>query len=145
MLKRLTIIALLLLPAAAGLAQGELTLYRTIKDDYAGKADSMVNAFIESFMIKNKGVFNDKYKQYAFNAYWTQAHAMDVIIYCYERHKEDNKALANKYKNYMALWYSNKANNYAGASTSDGTADYFVLFSFKRTYTRSPFSFVSTR
>ena len=121
MLKRLTIIVLLLLPAAAGLAQGELTLYRTIKDDYAGKADSMVNAFIESFMIKNKGVFNDKYKQYAFNAYWTQAHAMDVIIYCYERHKEDNKALANKYKNYMALWYSNKANNYAGASTSDGT------------------------
>jgi len=125
MFRILTISALLLLSATAGFAQGEITLYRTIKDDYAGKADSMVNAFIESFMIKNKGVFNDKYQTYAFNAYWTQAHAMDVIVYCYERHKEDNKTLANKYKNYMSLWYNNKANNYAGASTTDGTYKMF--------------------
>ena len=121
MLKNLTISALLLFSATAGLAQSELTLYRTIKENYETKADSMVNAFIESFMVKNKGYFNDMYQKYAFNAYWTQAHAMDVIVYCYERHKNDNKVLANKYKNYMALWYSSKANNYAGASTSDGT------------------------
>ena len=121
MLRHLTISALLLFTTTAGLAQGESTLYRTIKENYETKADSMVNAFIESFMIKNKGVFNDMYQKYAFNAYWTQAHAMDVIVYCYERHKEDNRVLANKYKNYMALWYSNKANNYAGAGTSDGT------------------------
>lgn len=125
MLKNLTISALLLFSATAGLAQGESTLYKTIKENYETKADSMVNAFIESFMIKNKGVFNDKYQQYAFNAYWTQAHAMDVIVYCYERHKDNNRALANKYKNYMSLWYSNKANNYAGASTSDGTYKMF--------------------
>jgi predicted alpha-1,6-mannanase (GH76 family) len=121
MFRNLTISALLFLNATAGLAQGELTLYRTIKENYETKADSMVNAFIESFMIKNKGIFNDKYQQYANNAYWTQAHAMDVIIYCYERHKEDNKTLANRYKSYMNLWYNNKANNYSGASTSDGT------------------------
>lgn len=120
MLRHLTISALLLF-STAGLAQGESTLYKTIKENYETKADSMVNAFIESFMVKNKGYFNDKYQQYAFNAYWTQAHAMDVIVYCYERHKEDNKILANKYKSYMSLWYNNKANNYAGASTSDGT------------------------
>ena len=125
MLKNLTITALLLFSATAGLAQGESTLYKTIKENYETKADSMVNAFIESFMIKNKGVFNDKYQQYAFNAYWTQAHAMDVIVFCYERHKDNNRALANKYKNYMSLWYSNKANNYAGASTSDGTYKMF--------------------
>ncbi|MBR6169533.1 MAG: alpha-1,6-mannanase [Bacteroidaceae bacterium] len=125
MLKNLTISALLLFSATAGLAQGESTLYKTIKENYETKADSMVNAFIESFMIKNKGVFNDKYQQYAFNAYWTQAHAMDVIVFCYERHKDNNRALANKYKNYMSLWYSNKANNYAGASTSDGTYKMF--------------------
>ena len=125
MLRYLTISALLLFSATAGLAQGESTLYRTIKENYQEKADSMVNAFIESFMIKNKGIFNDKYQKYAFNAYWTQAHAMDVIVYCYERHKEDNRVLANKYKNYMNLWYSNKANNYAGASTSDGTYKMF--------------------
>ena len=124
MLKQLTISALLLF-STAGLAQGELTLYRTIKENYEGKADSMVNAFIESFMIKNKGVFNDMYQKYAFNAYWTQAHAMDVIVYCYERHKNDNRILANKYKNFMNLWYNNKANNYAGASTSDGTYKMF--------------------
>ena len=125
MLKNLTISALLLFSATAGLAQGESTLYKTIKENYETKADSMVNAFIESFMIKNKGVFNDKYQQYAFNAYWTQAHAMDVIVFCYERHKDNNRALANKYKNYMSLWYNNKANNYAGASTSDGTYKMF--------------------
>ena len=124
MLKQLTISALLLF-STAGLAQGELTLYRTIKENYEGKADSMVNAFIESFMIKNKGVFHDMYQKYAFNAYWTQAHAMDVIVYCYERHKNDNRILASKYKNYMNLWYNNKANNYAGASTSDGTYKMF--------------------
>ena len=118
MLKKLTISTLLLLTTATGFAQGESTLYRTIKENYEEKADSMVNAFIESFMIKSKGVFNDMYQKYAFNAYWTQAHAMDVIIYCYERHKEDNKTLANKYKSYMSLWYSNKANNYAGSAAS---------------------------
>ena len=125
MFRNITISALLLLLATTGLAQGELTLYRALKEDYTGKADSMVNAFIESFMVKNKGYFNVSYQKYAFNAYWTQAHAMDVIVYCYERHKDDNKPLANKYKNYMTLWYNNKANNYAGASTSDGSYKMF--------------------
>ena len=125
MFRNITISALLLLLATTGLAQGELTLYRALKEDYTGKADSMVNAFIESFMVKNKGYFNVSYQKYAFNAYWTQAHAMDVVIYCYERHKDDNKTLANKYKNYMTLWYNNKANNYSGASTSDGTYKMF--------------------
>lgn len=126
MKKTLTILALLILNTSAGLAQGESILYRTIKENYETKADSMVNAFIESFMIKSKGVFNDKYQQYANNAYWTQAHAMDVIVYCYERHKEDNKTLANKYKSYMNLWYANKANNYSGSSaSSSGTYTMF--------------------
>ena len=81
----------------------------------------MTNAFIESFMIKNKGVFNDMYQKYAFNAYWTQAHAIDVVVYCYERHKEDDKSLASRYLNYIKLWYKNKANNYAGAAASSST------------------------
>lgn len=101
------------------------TLYnrvtRTHKDTFEEKADSMTNAFIESFMIKNKGVFNDKYQYYAFNAYWTQAHAIDVVIYNYQRHKNIDNTLANTYKTYMTRWYNNKANNYSGASTSDGT------------------------
>ena len=121
MKKLLTILALLTI-TSAGLAQGESTLYRTIKENYETKADSMTRAFIESFMIKEKGVFNDKYQTYAFNAYWTQAHAIDVVIYNYQRHKEDdNKTLANEFLKYIRLWYKNKANNYAGAAASSST------------------------
>ncbi len=111
----------MLLTTATGFAQGESTLFRTIKENYEEKADSMVNAFIESFMIKEKGVFNDMYQKYAFNAYWTQAHAIDVVIYNYQRHKQDNRTLANKYLSYIKLWYKNKANNYAGAAASSTT------------------------
>lgn len=119
MLKRLTLSLLLSLNLAAGFAQGESVLYRTIKENYETKADSMVNAFISSFMITNKGIFNDMYQKYAFNAYWTQAHAMDVLVYCYERHKNDaSKTFPNKLKNYMSLWYANKANNYSGSAAS---------------------------
>ncbi len=96
-------------------------LYRTFTNTYETKGDSMTNAFIESFMIKNKGIFNDRYQTYAFNAYWTQAHAIDVIIYNYERHKNIDRTLANKYLNYIKLWYKNKANNYAGAAASSST------------------------
>ena len=96
-------------------------LYRTVSDTYETKADSMTNAFIESFMIKSKGIFNDRYQTYAYNAYWTQAHAIDVVIYGYERHKDINKTLANTYLKYIKLWYKNKANNYAGAPASNTT------------------------
>ena len=108
------------------------SLYRTVNDTYETKADSMTNAFIESFMIKEKGIFNDRYQYYAFNAYWTQAHAIDVIIYAYERHKNINRTLANKYLNYIKLWYKNKANNYAGAaaktSTTPNTSSDYKMF-----------------
>ncbi|MCH5169590.1 MAG: alpha-1,6-mannanase [Prevotellaceae bacterium] len=96
------------------------SIYRTIDDTYESKADSMTNAFIESFMIKSKGIFNDRYNQYAFNAYWTQAHAIDVIVYAYERHKDINRTLASKYLSYIRSWYNNKANNYAGAAQGTG-------------------------
>ena len=127
MYKRLV---LLLLLAGWSMANGQWSmaqttgiksLYRTVNDTYETKADSMTNAFIESFMIKSKGIFNDRYQTYAFNAYWTQAHAIDVIIYAYERHKNINRTLANKYLNYIKLWYKNKANNYAGAAASSST------------------------
>ena len=108
MFKRLAILLLLVelstfnYQLSTSLAQTAATksLYRTFTDTFESKADSMTNAFIESFMIKSKGIFNDRYQTYAFNAYWTQAHAIDVIIYAYERHKNINRTLANKYKNY---------------------------------------------
>ena len=113
------------------------SLYRTVNDTYETKADSSTNAFIESFMIKSKGIFNDKYQTYAFNAYWTQAHAIDVVIYAYQRHKGINTSLANTYLKYIKLWYKNKANNYAGAPASstltpNTTSDYKM---FENPYT----------
>ena len=112
----------MLLPiASVGLAQDESTFDFIFEENYIEKADSMVNAFIESFMIKDKGIFNEKYQQYSVNAYWTQAPAIDVVIYNYQRHKGINTSLANKYLNYIKLWYKNKANNYAGAAASSTT------------------------
>lgn len=98
------------------------SLYSQVKKEtYETKADSSTNAFIESFMIKSKGIFNDRYQTYAFNAYWTQAHAIDVLIYNYERHKGIDTQLAKKYLDYIKLWYKNKANNYSGAAASTTT------------------------
>ena len=127
MVKRLLLLLLLLSAAMGTYAQTSAirTLYtkvtKTHKDTFETKADSMTNAFVESFMIKDKGIFNDKYGHYQFNIYWQQAHAIDVIIYNYERHKSIDYSLANKYRSYITSWYNNKGNNYSGASTSDGT------------------------
>ena len=117
MKKLLTILALLLLTCTAGLAQGEAALYRTITEDYAEKADSLTYCFIEKFMNKTKGIFNEKPGTYAQYMYWQQAHCIDVLIYAYERHKDDNSTLANTYKTYITRWYNNKGNNYSGGST----------------------------
>lgn len=123
MFKRITIAALVSLMATGAFAQSSTVknIYRTIKDTYETKADTMTSAFIESFMIKDKGYFNVSYKHYAFNAYWTQAHAIDVVVYAYERYKNINRTLASKYLNYIKLWYKNKANNYAGSAASNST------------------------
>lgn len=129
MTKRLTYLLLLVLlplfcshlsPVRAQTATIK-ALYRSITDTYETKADSTTNAFIESFMIKDKGYFNVSYQHYAFNAYWTQAHAIDVVIYNYQRHKGIDTQLANKYLSYIKLWYKNKANNYAGTAASSST------------------------
>lgn len=125
MMKRLT--TLLLLVSMAGgqclMAQTAAikSLYRNVKDTYETKADSTTNAFIESFMIKNKGYFNVSYQHYAFNAYWTQAHAIDVIIYNYQRHKGIDTRPTSTYLTYIKRWYQNKANNYAGAAGKSDT------------------------
>ncbi len=121
MTKRLAALILLTSVAIGTFAQTTAirTLYRLVKDTYETKADSMTNAFIESFMIKSKGYFNVSYNHYAGNAYWTQAHAMDVVIYNYERHKNIDDV--STYLNYIKLWYKNKANNYEGTAAASST------------------------
>ena len=124
MFRKLATLLLIALSATEIFAQSTATknIYNSIRGEtYETKADTTTHAFIESFMIKDKGYFNVSYKHYAFNAYWTQAHAIDVVVYAYERYKNINRTLANRYLNYIKLWYKNKANNYAGAAASTTT------------------------
>lgn len=123
MFKRLATISLLALCTMGASAQttAQKSLYKLVTETYETKADSTTNAFIETFMNKTKGVFDVSYKHYAFNAYWTQAHYIDVIVYNYQRNKGINTKLANTYLNYIKLWYKNKSNNYMGAAASSTT------------------------
>lgn len=124
MFRKLATLLLIALSATEIFAQSTATknIYNSIRGEtYETKADTTTHAFIESFMIKEKGFFNVSYEHYAFNAYWTQAHAIDVVVYAYERYKNINRTLANRYLNYIKLWYKNKANNYAGAAASTTT------------------------
>ncbi|MCD8227929.1 MAG: alpha-1,6-mannanase [Bacteroides ovatus] len=91
--------------------------------DWSATADSCTYVLIEQFMNKEKGTFWKSPKDVSggsYNIYWQQAHAMDVVIYSYERIKDKNPALAATYKNYFKLWFDNKANNYH-RSDSDET------------------------
>ena len=91
-----------------------------VKNDYTTKADSLTNVLIEQFMNKTKGTFYSTPHDVEHSStyiYWQQAHAIDVLIYGYERHKGDDTGLATKYRTYMQRWYTNKANTYSGGAT----------------------------
>lgn len=97
------------------------TMANSVKGEYGDKADSLATVLIQQFMNRSKGTFYstpkdvDKSSQ---NIYWQQAHAMDVLVYAYERHANDSvKTLATRYRSYMRLWYGNHANNYSGGAT----------------------------
>lgn len=83
--------------------------------DWNTLADKCTSVLIEQFMDKRKGTFWKSPQDVSggsFNIYWQQAHAMDVVVYSYERIKETNPDLANTYKKYFELWFENKANNW---------------------------------
>ena len=76
--------------------------------DWSATADSCTYVLIEQFMNKEKGTFWKSPKDVSggsYNIYWQQAHAMDVVIYSYERIKDKNPALAATYKNYFKSFY----------------------------------------
>ena len=95
----------------------------TVKDVYGGKADSLAFCLIDQFMNTSKGTFWSTPKDIAKDSryiYWQQAHAIDVLVYAYERHKGDSTGLDRTYRTYISRWYTNKANNYAGAALGNG-------------------------
>ena len=83
--------------------------------DWTATAGSCTFVLVEQFMNKEKGTFWKSPKNVSggsYNIYWQQAHAMDVVVYSYERIKNKNPELANTYEHYFRLWLENKANNY---------------------------------
>lgn len=94
------------------------TYSKLFSDTYAGKADTLTTCLISQFMNVSKGTFfaipRDRPDRVSASTYiyWQQAHAMDVVIYAYERLLETKPSLAATYKRYMESWYKNHANNW---------------------------------
>ncbi len=86
-------------------------------------ADSCTFVLVDNFLDKKKGTFwaspgnagNDSEF-----IYWQQAHALDVLVWSYERIKDSNPELAAEYRRYFELWFDNDANNYNDSRESDG-------------------------
>lgn len=94
------------------------TLARLIERDYSGRSDSLLNTFTGQFMNRATGIFyaiptsNTNAKNESATIYWQQAHALDPIIYAYQRIKNTDAARARFYKQTMQRWYQNHANNW---------------------------------
>ena len=120
MKKRILSLLILLSAATATMAYNSI-LAKLVKTDYEGKADSLTKVFIKEFMNTSKGTFWVTPKGVNSSntyIYWQQAHAIDVVIYAYQRNlAAGNKTQANLYKNYVSKWFQNKGNNYSGGST----------------------------
>ncbi len=93
-------------------------LAASVEMDYSGKADSLTTAFVGQFLNTSRGTFwavpydRPNRDDVTTDIYWQQAHAMDVLIYSYERIKDTDAATASRYERYMKLWYACHANNW---------------------------------
>ena len=93
-------------------------LANLITMDYSGKADTLVNVLVGQFLSTNTGTFwavprnRPNRESESANIYWQQAHAMDVVIYTYERIRDTDLSRAATYKRYMERWYANHAHNW---------------------------------
>lgn len=91
--------------------------------DWAALADSCTNVLISNFMDKSQGTFwstpNDIGKS-SDHIYWQQAHAIDVVLYAYDRVKDTDQARAEEYLGYFRKWYDNDAHNYNNSKDSEG-------------------------
>jgi predicted alpha-1,6-mannanase (GH76 family) len=109
---------MLMLWATAMTAIADNSLTSLIDTDFNGKADTLTTAFISQFLNQSKGTFwavpKDQSNRDAETTYiyWQQAHAMDALIYSYERIKSSSPTKANAYERYMKAWYNNHANNW---------------------------------
>ena len=90
---------------------------------WAALADSCTTVLIDNFMDKSKGTFwstpNDVEKSSTY-IYWQQAHALDVVLYAFNRIKETDPNRAAVYLEYIQKWFDNDANNYNNSKDNEG-------------------------
>ena len=93
------------------------------KNEWAALADSCTTVLVSNFLDKSKGTFwstpNDFEKSSTY-IYWQQAHALDVILYSYNRIKDTDQAKAEEYLGYIQKWFDNDANNYNNSKDNEG-------------------------
>ncbi len=134
-MKKLLLLLLITLGASSNACAEDLI--DLIKGDYTAKADSMEHCFIENFMDKTKGTFWSTPKNVENSSqyiYWQQAHAIDVIIYAFNRLKETDTDKANTYRTYIRSWVSNYANNYHGRTFENPYTDDMVWIGLTLTH-----------
>ena len=109
-------------------AQNE-ALAALIERDYSGRADTLDYALTSQFLYTARGTFFAIPVSYANRAaesqyiYWQQAHALDVIVYAYERISQSDDERIATYKTIMQRWYRSHANNWYRKS-GDATGFY---------------------
>ena len=111
-------IAALFFTIATSLQAQNNNLGGMIERDYSGRADTLEYVLTNQFLSSSGGTFYAIPRTYANCAsestyiYWQQAHALDVIIYAYQRIGDSNNVRARNYKRIMQFWYQNHANNW---------------------------------
>ena len=111
-------IAIFFLTIATSLQAQNNSLGGMIERDYSGRADTLEYVLTNQFLNSSKGTFYAIPRTYANYAsestyiYWQQAHALDVLVYAYQRIGDDNDVRARNYKRIMQFWYQNHANNW---------------------------------
>lgn len=129
-------ISIILLFLANVTTQGQ-DLTRYIKGDYNAKADSMELCLINNFMDKTRGTFYSTPRNIENSSkyiYWQQAHAIDVVVYAYERLRESDPNKAVIYKNYIRKWATNYANNYHGRTFENPYTDDMIWIGLTLTH-----------
>ena len=112
------IVALVVLCVTPLPVMSDNVLSGMIERDYSPQADSLTTVLVRKFMNPSKGTFwavpNNQPNRESETTYiyWQQAHAMDVLVYAYERTKDTNPNQAETYKRSIGLWYKNHANNW---------------------------------
>lgn len=92
-------------------------------DGWAALADSTTYVLVYNYLDKTTGTFwssvRDTEKD-SYYIYWQQAHAMDVVLYSYQRIKNSNPSLKAEYEGYFEKFFQNGAHNYNRSHWGEG-------------------------